>query len=90
MAICNGMNCTHKDKATGKCLFSGTCLLQQQTNVNAKSVMLIKDDVIDVPVPARPQNDVAVAEGAVFNPFQRGNGCMLAGYSYNDIFGHNR
>ena len=26
----------------------------------------------------------------VFNPFQRGNGCMLAGYTHDEIFAHTR
>ena len=88
MANCNGMNCIHKDEQTGKCSFSGSCSLQQREYKDAKSVLLINDSISVAVAPVKAES--VVDNAVVFNPFQRGNGCMLAGYTFEEIFAHTR
>lgn len=84
MANCMGMNCPHMDDKLGHCTYGGVCIVKQynlndMTSLN--SVLKMEPVVAEVPV---------VEEKSVFNPFQRGNGCMLAGYSHDEIWTHVR
>ncbi len=79
MANCMGMNCAHMDEKSGKCTFSGNCIVRQY-NLNDMA-----------PLGVAPATRVDVSRDTVaFNPFQRGNGCMLAGYTYDEIWAHTR
>ena len=83
MANCMGMNCAHMDEKSGKCTFSGVCIVKQY-KLNDTTTL---DSVLNV----KPENVVeSVQDKVAFNPFQRGNGCMLAGYTYDEIWAHTR
>ncbi|MBO5946764.1 MAG: hypothetical protein J6Q44_01305 [Alphaproteobacteria bacterium] len=88
MATCMGMNCGHLDEKSGKCVYGGVCIVKQY-NLNdmasLNSVLKTKL-VVETPVVEPEQAE----EKSVFNPFQRGNGCMLAGYSHDEIWAHVR
>ncbi len=88
MADCMGMRCAHMDEKSGKCTFSGVCIVKQY-NLNDLSslnrVLNVKTENVVEPAVAE-----SVAETVAFNPFQRGNGCMLAGYTHDEIWSHVR
>lgn len=83
MSTCMGMQCAHLDKK-GQCTFSGVCIVKKY-NLNdlasLNEVLGVKKEAV--------KPEVKDAE-VVFNPFQRGNGCMLAGYTREEIFAHTR
>ncbi len=83
MANCMGMNCAHMDEKSGKCTFGGTCIVKQY-NLNDMTSL---NSVLGV---TPTETTEPVVAQAPFNPFQRGNGCMLAGYTHDEIWSHTR
>ena len=87
MSTCNSMRCAYFDGKSGKCNFHGHCII--------KDYNLGKDTILKI-VPAEAKLGVVaetapvIDENVVFNPFQRGNGCMLAGVAREEILKHTR
>ena len=86
MSNCMGMNCAHMDEKSGKCTFSGVCVVKQYSLANMTSL----NSVLKVEPAVETEVVEPVEEKNVFNPFQRGNGCMLAGYTHEEIWSHVR
>ena len=84
MAICMGEYCAHMDENSGKCTFSGNCIVRRYNLGNFATVTAAKESEVSA------VETVSGAEPCVFNPFQRGNGCMLAGYTHDEIWAHTR
>lgn len=83
MANCMGKNCTHMDEKSGKCTFTGTCIVKQYNLNDPESLNMFLNPT------AKPASQMP-KENKAFNPFQRGNGCMLAGYAHDEILSHKR
>lgn len=83
MSNCLNMRCPHVNTETGVCSFSGNCIVKKYNlvgmeNVNnfirpAEPVVEVTEEVVEEPI-----KTIVVEPQAGFNPFQRGNGCMLA------------
>lgn len=78
-------NCSNKDQKTGKCAYSGNCIIKK-LNLDPKYVpdfiaSATKKIVEDI------KKEASVAE---FNPFQRGNGCVLPVVPANKAYVHTR
>ena len=86
MATCMGNLCPHLDDKSGKCTFSGTCMVKKYNLSDEAIISFLQKSAPNV-VAAAP---VVAESEIVFNPFQRGNGCMLAGYTREEIFAHTR
>ncbi len=81
MSYC--VNCPNSNENGGKCTCSENCILKKYnldpeyvptfiTKAEKKAVKEVKEEK-------------AEANQVVFNPFQRGNGCTLAGYTLQEI-----
>lgn len=77
---CN--NCAHRGEKAGECTFGGTCVI--------RSLNLHRDPYATSAVKVAATPAPQAKEEPVFNPFQRGNGCLLAGYTHEEIFTHTR
>ena len=84
MAICMGMNCSHLDEKSGKCTYGGVCIVKQYNLNDMTSLNSVLKADVSIEKPEQVEKEY------VFNPFQRGNGCMLAGYSHEEIWAHVR
>ncbi|MBQ2859317.1 MAG: hypothetical protein IJE82_03060 [Alphaproteobacteria bacterium] len=84
MAICMGMNCAHLDEKSGKCTYGGVCIVKQYNLNDMTSLNSVLKAEVSIEKPEQVEKE------SVFNPFQRGNGCMLAGYSHDEIWAHVR
>lgn len=83
MATCMGMQCAHLDNK-GQCTFSGVCIVKKYNLNDLASLNEVLGVKKAVKKEEKTESDI------VFNPFQRGNGCMLAGYTHDEIFAHCR
>ena len=83
MSTCMGMQCAHLDKK-GQCTFSGVCIVKKYKLNDSASL----NEVLGIKKPVKKEETAET--DVVFNPFQRGNGCMLAGYTRDEIFAHCR
>ena len=80
MIFCMGKPCAHMDEQTNACTFTGNCIVKKY-NMNEQQLVRAQA-ALDVTPQVTEQVNV---EQFVFNPFQRGNGCTLAGYTLADI-----
>lgn len=87
MAICMGMECAHMDECSGKCTFSGMCIVRRY---NLDNMASLKAALGTSPVESETDLKSEMGQDVAFNPFQRGNGCMLAGYTHDEIWAHTR
>lgn len=74
-------NCSNKDRHTGKCAYSGDCIIKQldlDPEYIPDFIASVKE-AVEAEVKAKKANEV------LFNPFQRGNGCVLPGVSAKDF-----
>ncbi len=84
MSNCVNMHCPHVNTETGMCSFSGNCIVKKYNLVGMQNVKnFLHSDAPQVEEPtteevAEPINTIVVTPQAGFNPFQRGNGCMLS------------
>lgn len=78
MSICTG--CQHCGNKAGECNYNGVCVIKTYNLQydNASAFKFVQ------PINVAP---VVASDEQVFNPFQRGNGCTEAGYTYREIFG---
>ena len=84
MAFCMGKECVHLDDKNNTCTFAGNCIVKKY-NLNAQ--LNIKPVIVTTESAQETQN---TAEQVVFNPFQRGNGCLFSGVKLEDILAYTR
>ena len=83
MAFCLGKECAHLDDKTNTCTFAGNCIVKKY---NLNEQLNVKPVVATKPV----EKTEKTAEQVVFNPFQRGNGCLFSGVKLEDILAYTR
>lgn len=93
MSFC--ITCANLDKNTGKCSYSGNCIIKQykiDPNYLPNFLSSAKEIIDEEIKNAKAASDKKTVSGdeVVFNPFQRGNGCTLAGYTAKEILSHTR
>lgn len=87
MSYC--LTCANKDSKTGTCTYSGTCILKTlniDPNYVPDFIASAKKIIAEEKKKVKKETEAEV----VFNPFQRGNGCTLAGYTLQEILAHTR
>lgn len=87
MSYC--LTCANKDSKTGTCTYSGTCILKTlniDPNYVPDFIASAKKIIAEEKKNVKKETEAEV----VFNPFQRGNGCTLAGYTLQEILAHTR
>ena len=77
MSFCKSYQCPYVDEVSGKCTFSGNCVIKSF-------------DSQEVSAPYSIASSIRAIQEVVFNPFQRGNGCIMAGYTRDEILAHTR
>ncbi len=79
MSMCNG--CQHCGDKAGECKYNGVCVVKKY-NLQLDNASAFRPSQSDSVAPI-----MVATDEPVFNPFQRGNGCTLSGYTYREIFG---
>ena len=83
MSNCVNMHCPHVNNETGACSFNGECIVKEYNLAEMNTVnkflcrTTIREEIEDKPE-AIAISTIKVVPQAGFNPFQRGNGCMLS------------
>lgn len=88
MSYC--INCVNKDAKTGACN-NPNCVFKLY-NIDPEyvpDIMKVAKTIIDEEV-KKSKIETKSEDEVVFNPFQRGNGCTLAGYTAKEILSHTR
>ncbi len=91
MSYC--ITCPNKDKEKG-CTYSGKCIIKEynldpeyipEFIASAKQIVTKEEEQVKA-----EEAKESKGNEVVFNPFQRGNGCTLAGYTLQEILAHTR
>ncbi len=83
MSNCINMHCPHVNSETGACSFKGDCIvkkynLAEMNTVNKFLRRTTAQENAEKLMKTAALSTIKVVPQADFNPFQRGNGCMLA------------
>lgn len=82
MLNCNGMDCPYFESVDGMCNYGGFCSVKRyllNSNLNSKNFLSVdkKIEAIEENVQDNVLTDLVQKSEVVFNPFQRGNGCVI-------------
>lgn len=86
MSYC--VNCANKNTKTGECN-NPNCVFKLY-NIDPEYVPSFIKAATEVIAKEVKAAEKKAEKEVVFNPFQRGNGCTLAGYTAKEILSHTR